>query len=90
LKATTSLLTRSAARPKRFPIGKAPSTLKGVLEARLVVEAATLPLFLPMLSLAPRGDGHPVLLVPPFIAGDKIMGVLKAYLKNRGHQVETW
>jgi pimeloyl-ACP methyl ester carboxylesterase len=64
--------------------------MKGVLEARLVVEAATLPLFLPLLGLAPRGDGHPVLLVPPFIAGDAVMGVLKAYLKNRGHHVETW
>ena len=55
--------------PDRRPVvrhghtGK-PRALNSVLEPRALLEAALLPASLPLLLQAPRGDGHPVLLLP--------------------------
>ena len=69
---------------------KAPSLLNTLLEGRALLEAAILPAFLPILQGTPRGDGHPVLLVPGFTAGDATMVGLQMFLRSRGYQVETW
>ena len=52
--------------------------------------AALLPGSLPLLMSAPRGDGHPVLLVPGFVGDAGSMVVLKRYLRNRGYEVDDW
>ncbi|MGL5837962.1 MAG: esterase/lipase family protein [Sphingorhabdus sp.] len=44
----------------------------------------------PILMQAPRGDGHPVLLLPGFMAGDYSMKPLKLYLEKLGYQVFHW
>ena len=50
-----------------------------------------LPAFLPALQAAtPKGDGHPVLLVPGFTAGDATLVGLRTFLRSRGYHVETW
>src|SRR5512137_2194985 len=67
-----------------------PSTLQSILETRALFEIASLPFCLPLLGLAPTGDGHPVLLVPGFTTGDASMSILKSYLARRGYHVETW
>jgi pimeloyl-ACP methyl ester carboxylesterase len=67
-----------------------PSTLHMMLEYRALLELALLPSSLPLLLSAPRGDGHPILLVPGFIGDDATMVGLKVYLRNRGYHVETW
>lgn len=67
-----------------------PSTLYTLLEYRALLEMALLPSSIPLLLSAPRGDGHPVLLVPGFIGDDATMIGLKTYLRFRGYQVETW
>ena len=41
-------------------------------EARAPLEAATLLPTLPLLLRAPRGDGHHVVAIPPFGAGDAL------------------
>lgn len=51
--------------------------------------AATLALW-PLLQLAPRGDGHPVVVLPGLIAGDESTAVLRRYLVGRGYQVHGW
>jgi pimeloyl-ACP methyl ester carboxylesterase len=44
----------------------------------------------PFLRLAPRGDGHPVLIVPGLFAGDAAMVVLHEYLADRGYAPHGW
>ena len=43
-----------------------------------------------MLARTPRGDGHPVLLLPGFMADEGTLIVLKLFLENRGYEVQTW
>ena len=59
-------MPEAAARPT------APNPLWLLLEApRLVLESATLAPSVPVLWRAPRGDGHPVMVLPGFWAGDQ-------------------
>jgi len=67
-----------------------PRLIYSLLEGRAFLEMALLPVLLPLLSATPRGDGHPVLLVPGFTAGDATMIGLKVFLQSRGYHVETW
>jgi len=39
---------------------------------------------------APRGDGHPVLVLPGFLAGDDSTRILRSYLKSLGYSVHPW
>lgn len=39
---------------------------------------------------APRGDGHPVLLVPGFLRGESYMQPLYRFLAGRGYAVHGW
>src|ERR1700740_3072047 len=45
---------------------------------------------LPLLSLAPRGDGHPVLVLPGLVASDASTRPLRSFLKSRGYAVSGW
>jgi pimeloyl-ACP methyl ester carboxylesterase len=67
-----------------------PRLLLQLLEPRALLEAAALPWLLPALALAPRGDGHPVLLLPGFMADEATLVALKLFLENRGYEVQTW
>ncbi len=70
---------------------KAPSALLALSELhRAAIELTTLPLAAPILRRAPRGDGHPVLVVPGFTASDVSTGVLRRYLKSLGYDVYAW
>jgi pimeloyl-ACP methyl ester carboxylesterase len=69
---------------------KPPRTLYTLLEGRALLEIGLLPAFLPLLQRTPRGDGHPVLLVPGFTASDATLVGLRIFLKSRGYHVETW
>lgn len=60
------------------------------LEARAAGEAGLLLLALPLLNQAPRGDGHPVLLMPGFGAGESSLEPMRLFLQSRGYRVETW
>lgn len=44
----------------------------------------------PVLAHAPRGDGHPVLVLPGLGAGDLSTRVLRRYLRTRGYYVHGW
>jgi pimeloyl-ACP methyl ester carboxylesterase len=61
------------------------------LEApRALLEASTLPAALPGLARAPRGDGHPVLVLPGFLASDVSPRPLRAFLRERGFTAHGW
>jgi len=42
------------------------------------------------LKAAPRGDGHPVIVVPSFLRGDGHTAPLRRFLKGCGYAVEGW
>jgi pimeloyl-ACP methyl ester carboxylesterase len=75
----------------RTPAGaRAPRLVYSLLEGRALLEMAMLPALAPLLAATPRGDGHPVLLVPGFTAGDATLIGLRLFLRSRGYHVETW
>jgi len=74
----------------RHPHVGSPSVLSSLLEARIFMEMALLPASLPLLMAAPQGDGHPVVLVPGFMAGESTLLALKLLLQNKGYDVHTW
>jgi pimeloyl-ACP methyl ester carboxylesterase len=44
----------------------------------------------PFLMGAPRGDGHPVLTLPGFLAGDLSMAPMRRYLMELGYEPHAW
>jgi pimeloyl-ACP methyl ester carboxylesterase len=67
-----------------------PHPLFQAIESRALLEMALLPWSLPLLASTPRGDGHPVLLLPGFMGDESSLFVLKRFLSQRGYEVETW
>ncbi len=55
-----------------------------------LAEAGQLAARLPQLRAAPRGDGHPVLVLPGWLAGDATTLVLRRFLQTRGYAVSGW
>ncbi len=60
------------------------------LEGRAFLELAALLPAYPMLRRAPRGDGHPVLVLPGFLASDFSTRALRAFLRDRGYSAHAW
>ena len=75
---------------RRHPHTGRPKTAYSALELRALFELAILPWSLPVLATAPRGDGHPVLLLPGFMGSEVSLVGLEVFLRNRGYAVETW
>lgn len=57
---------------------------------RALLEAMTLRPSAALLRRAPRGDGHPVLVLPGFTAGDGSTRVLRRYLARIGYRAHPW
>ena len=69
---------------------KAPSFIKLALEARTLLEAGGFALGYPVLQTAPKGDGHPVMVMPGFMAGDMTTKLLRTFLKSRNYKPYGW
>src|SRR5258708_18647912 len=67
-----------------------PSRTLMFMEGRAIHEFGAFLGALPLLSLAPRGDGHPVLVLPGLVASDLSTRPLRAFLNNRGYKVSGW
>ncbi|MBL8492081.1 MAG: alpha/beta hydrolase [Rhodocyclaceae bacterium] len=74
----------------RYSRSGPPSPLHSLMEFRGLLELAALPYAVPLLMNVPKGDGHPVLLLPGFMADEKTLFALKTYLDYLGYEVETW
>lgn len=59
-------------------------------ETRAVFELNASVLLAPLLMRAPRGDGHPVLALPGFLATDLSMLPLRRYLRELGYDAHAW
>lgn len=68
-----------------------PATGWAVLEPlRFAWELGALALTSPLLAVAPRGDGHPVMVLPGFAATDCGTVLLRKYLSLLGYEVFPW
>ena len=77
-------------RPRANELSKAPSALLMAMEGRAVLEWASFALTWPWLKQAPRGDGHPVLVLPGLAAGDSSTKPLRHFLEHLGYAVSPW
>ena len=59
-------------------------------EVRGIFEFNASLLLSPVLMRAPRGDGHPVLTLPGFLASDLSMAPMRRYLKEIGYDAYSW
>src|SRR5437879_1668038 len=59
-------------------------------EARGLFELNSSLLLSPLLLRAPKGDGHPVLALPGFLASDLSMAPMRRYLKELGYDTYAW
>lgn len=78
--------------PMASPEIKPPSRLLAVTELpRALAELSALGWAAPLLNLtAPRGDGHPILVLPGFITTDISTTVLRRYLDRIGYESHAW
>ena len=59
-------------------------------EVRGIFEFNASLLLSPLLMRAPRGDGHPVLTLPGFLASDLSMAPMRRYLQELGYDSHAW
>ncbi|MDP5052704.1 MAG: hypothetical protein NWP69_02835, partial [Congregibacter sp.] len=57
---------------------------------RSLGEMLTLPLSLPLLQRAPKGDGHTVMVIPGFTADDSSTRALRKFLISQGYDARGW
>ena len=67
-----------------------PSLFLMLAEARALFELNSSLLLSPLLLRAPKGDGHPVLALPGFLASDLSMAPMRRYLKELGYDAHAW
>lgn len=72
---------RSAAPPLVNALTELPRTL---------LEMSSLVMSMPWLATQPRGDGHKVMVLPGFLAGDESTAVLRRYLDYLGYEALPW
>ncbi|MGY1743635.1 MULTISPECIES: esterase/lipase family protein [unclassified Blastococcus] len=74
-----------------MPAPRRPSRAALLTEpSRAGVDLAALAASWPVLAAAPRGDGHPVLVLPGLLAGDPATLLLRTCLRVLGHDVSGW
>ena len=67
-----------------------PSLFMMLAEVRSLFEFNSSLLLSPLLMRAPKGDGHPVLALPGFLASDLSMAPMRRYLKELGYDPHAW
>ena len=82
-------IRRAAAEPPADEVS-APSAFMLLLEARALWEYGASLAAMPWLKDAPRGDGHPVLVLPGLAANDVSTYPLRQFLRERGYLPEPW
>ncbi|MCB1891699.1 MAG: hypothetical protein KDF48_05745 [Rhodocyclaceae bacterium] len=73
-----------------FDLLQSPGLVRLALEWRAPWEFGASIAAKPLLSLAPKGDGHPVLVFPGLIAPDMSTLPLRRFLKGRGYAAAPW
>ena len=79
-----------AAGQLRPPSLRPPSLGLLLAEVRGIFEFNASLLLSPLLMRAPRGDGHPVLVLPGFLASDLSTAPMRRYLRELGYDAYAW
>ncbi|MBL4629667.1 MAG: hypothetical protein JKY14_00350, partial [Paraglaciecola sp.] len=67
-----------------------PSFKHMITEGRSILELGAMGMSLPKLMRAPKGDGHPVMVLPGFMASDISTKPLRSFLSHKGYQCQGW
>lgn len=67
-----------------------PSLFHLFSEGRTLIELSAFGAALPLLKRAPSGDGHPVMVLPGFLASDFSTKPIRAFLKGKGYATYGW
>lgn len=67
-----------------------PAPLLSLLESRAVFELGAAMAASPLLRMVGRGDRHPVLILPGFLAGDPSTAPLRSILRSQGYWTHGW
>jgi len=67
-----------------------PALIWQLLEGRAVLELGAMAWLYPLLRQAPMGDGHPVLVLPGFLANGSSTFPLRQFLKSLGYAAHRW
>jgi pimeloyl-ACP methyl ester carboxylesterase len=84
--ASAAMAGHSPSRPRL----KAPHRGLLLIEGRAILELAGTALATPILNMAPKGDGHPVMLLPGFLASDRSTKPIRKYLERLGYDARPW
>jgi pimeloyl-ACP methyl ester carboxylesterase len=79
-----------AGEPRATAELRPPSLGLMLAEVRGIFEFNASLLLSPLLMRAPRGDGHPVLALPGFLASDLSMAPMRRYLRELGYDAQAW
>ncbi len=79
-----------AVRPARSAARRRATLLAATEPIRALASAGGLAATFPLLALAPRGDRHPVLVLPGLLASDVSTTTLRAWLRALGYPVVGW
>ena len=69
---------------------RAPGLARMLLELRAPLEFAASVAAAPWLAIAPRGDGHPVIVYPGFLGSDLSTRPMRRLLRWLGHDAHGW
>jgi len=89
-KSTRSEVLNEDSEPFRVDRSLRPSPLLFMLEARAIYDAAAMVPMLAMKRLLPRGDGHPVLVLPGFLTTSRSTQPLRTFLADLGYKSHRW
>jgi pimeloyl-ACP methyl ester carboxylesterase len=67
-----------------------PSRTLMLLEGRAIPELGAFLGMLPLLAMSPKGDGHPVLVLPGLLASDASTKPLRSFLNGQGYVASGW
>ena len=84
------MMPPDAAEPRQTPGLRPPGLGLMLAEVRGIFEFNASLLLSPLLMRAPRGDGHPVLALPGFLASDLSMAPLRRYLSELDYDTHAW
>jgi pimeloyl-ACP methyl ester carboxylesterase len=73
-----------------FDTVKAPGAIKLAMEGRAPLECGASLAAWPILRMAPKGDGHAVIVFPGLAAGDFSTVVLRGFLGSHGYRTHGW
>lgn len=67
-----------------------PSRFNMLTEGRTIFEYGAASLLMPLLKRGPDGDGHPVMVLPGFLASDTSTRLLRKFLVQKNYQPSGW